>query len=173
MRYGLSYAEENEILNGDGTGQHLSGLITNATAYSASFSVTGETDLDRLRQAILQAALALFPVDGIVLHPTDWAKIEMLKDAQGRYLIGDPQGSTQAYLWGLPVVTSLAMTAGNFLAGAFKTGAQVFDRMNVEILVSTENNDDFEKNMVTIRCEERLAFVVKRPLAFVTGSLPS
>jgi HK97 family phage major capsid protein len=172
MRYGLAYAEENEILNGDGTGQHLTGLIPSATAYSATFSVTGETAIDRLRQAILQGLLALHPVSGIVLHPTDWAKVEMIKDAQGRYLVGDPQGVAQPMLWNLPVVASQAMTAGTFIVGAFRTASQVFDRMNVEVLVSTENNDDFEKNLLTIRAEERLTFVCKFPLAFVTGNLP-
>lgn len=36
--------------------------------------------------------------------------------------------------------------------------------------ISTENADDFEKNMISIRCEERLALAVKRPEAFVYGS---
>lgn len=172
MRYGLEFAEEAELLNGDGTGAHLLGIIPQATAYSAAFVVTGETAIDRIRLAMLQGVLALFPMTGTVLNPTDWAKIEMTKDGMGRYIIGDPQGQVAARLWGLPVVSSLAMTAGTFLTGAFKYGAQIFDRMAIEILISTENNDDFEKNMITIRAEERLALIVKRPLAFITGSLP-
>ena len=172
MRYGLDFAEEAEILNGDGTGQHLLGIIPQASAYSAAFDVTGETAIDRIRLAMLQGVLALYPMTGTVLNPTDWTKIEMLKDAQGRYIIGDPQGTVAPRLWGLPVVASLAMSAGTFLTGAFKYGAQIFDRMSIEVLISTENNDDFEKNMVTVRAEERLAFVVKRPAAFITGNLP-
>jgi HK97 family phage major capsid protein len=121
---------------------------------------------------MLQPVIALLPVSGTVLNPTDWTKIEMLKDGMGRYLIGDPQGVVQKRLWGLPVVDSLAMTAGTFLTGSFKQAAQIFDRMTVEILMSTENVDDFEKNMVSIRAEERLALVVKRPTAFITGNLP-
>lgn len=172
MEYGLQFAEEVELLSGDGTGAHVLGIIPQATAYSAPFVVTGETPIDRIRLAMLQAVIALFPVTGSVLHPTDWTKIEMTKDGMGRYIIGDPQGTVQPRLWGSPVVSSLAMTAGTFLTGAFKYAAQIFDRMAIEILISTENNDDFEKNMITIRGEERLALVVRRPTAFITGTLP-
>jgi HK97 family phage major capsid protein len=173
MRYGLAFAEEALLLYGDGTGQNVLGIVPQASAYSAAFVVgTGETAIDRIRLAMLQGVLALLPMAGTVLNPTDWTKIEMLKDGMGRYIIGDPQGTVAPRLWGLPVVASLALTANTFLTGAFKQASQIFDRMNVEVLISTENNDDFEKNMVTIRCEERLAFVVKRPAAFITGTLP-
>lgn len=173
MRYGLSFAEENELLYGDGTGVHLLGVVPQATAYSAPFVFgTGETAIDRIRLAMLQAVLALLPVSASVLNPTDWTKIETLKDSMGRYIIGDPQGTVAPRLWGLPVAASIALTAGTFVTGSFKQAAQIFDRLAIEILISTENNDDFEKNMLTIRCEERLAFVVKRPAAFVTGTLP-
>jgi HK97 family phage major capsid protein len=172
MRYGLQFAEEAQLLSGDGTGQNLLGIIPQASAYSAAFTVTGETAIDRIRMAMLQATIALYPVSGTVLNPTDWTKIEMLKDGMGRYIIGDPQGTTAPRLWGQPVVASLGMTAGTFLTGAFRYGAQIFDRLAIEVLISTENVDDFEKNMVSIRAEERLAFVVKRPGAFITGALP-
>ncbi|MFY3739122.1 phage major capsid protein, partial [Escherichia coli] len=47
---------------------------------------------------------------------------------------------------------------------------QLFDREDANVVISTENADDFEKNMISIRCEERLALAVKRPEAFVYGS---
>jgi HK97 family phage major capsid protein len=173
MRYGLEYAEEAELLYGDNTGQHLNGIVTQATAYSAPFTVTGETAIDRVRLGILQAALALLPPDGIVLNPLDWARIEMVKDGMGRYLIGDPVGQIQPRLWSLPVAPSMALTASTFLTGAFRTAAQIFDRMAIEILLSTEDEDNFSRNMVTIRAEERMVLAVYRPAAFITGSLPT
>ena len=120
----------------------------------------------------MQATLALYPPSGYVLHPTDWAKIELLKDSTQRYLIGSPLGSVTPHLWGLPVVATPAIQATKFLTGAFKLGAQIFDRMAIEVVISTENEDDFVKNLVTIRCEERLALAVYRPAAFITGTLP-
>ena len=171
-RYGLTMAEETQLLYGNGTGSNLSGLITQAEAYVApTGAATGEQRVDRIRLALLQAALAEFPATGVVLHPTDWASIEMLKDANGNYLIGRPQDGTTPRLWNRPVVETQAITQNEFLVGSFSLGAQIFDRMAIEILVSTENADDFEKNMVSIRAEERLAFAVYRPQAFVSGAL--
>ena len=61
------------------------------------------------------------------------------------------------------------MSVNEFLCGAFDMGAQIFDRLEIEVLLSTENVDDFEKNMVTIRAEERLALAIYRPEALITG----
>ncbi|GHX81317.1 Phage major capsid protein, HK97 family [Vibrio cholerae] len=172
-RYGLMIKEEGQLLYGNGTGANLHGIIPQASAYAAptGAEVTTEQRIDRLRLAILQAALAEYPATGIVLHPTDWATIELLKDNTGKYIIGNPQNGTTPTLWRLPVVSTQSINQNEFLTGAFNLGAQIFDRMDIEVLVSTENTDDFEKNMVTLRAEERLAFAVYRPEAFVTGEL--
>jgi len=125
--------------------------------------------LDVLRFAMLQASLAEYPATGIVLHPTDWAGIELTKDSTGRYIIGDPKSEAAARVWGLPVVATQAMLLGKFLVGAFKAGAQIFDRQNATVELSTEDSDNFRKNLVTILAEERLALAVYRPAAFVKG----
>ncbi len=170
LRYGVALAEEDEILFGDGTGEHLLGIVPQATAFSAPFTPTDQQDIDTIRLAILQVYLALYPPDGIVLHPTDWAKIELTKDSLGRYLIANPQGIVGKTLWGLPVVDSLAQTAGDFLVGSFQLGAEILDREDAAVEVSSEDGDNFTKNMVTIRGEERMALPVYRPASFVTGS---
>lgn len=168
---GLEVVEENQLLNGNGTGQNLLGLLPQATAFAAPITVANATAVDRLRLALLQAQLAEFPATGIVLNPADWAGIELLKDTQGRYILGNPQGTLAPTLWGLPVVATQAMAAGQFLTGAFDAGAQVFDRWAARVEVATENQDDFIKNMVTILAEERLALAVYRPESFIKGSL--
>lgn len=170
-RYGLRFVEENQLLNGSGTGQNIHGLVPQATAFAPAFTDANQTGIDRLRLAILQVVLAEYPATAFVLNPIDWAKIELTKDAGGNYIIGNPQGSLTPTLWNLPVVSTQAMAAGEFLTGAFSFAAQIFDRMDIEVLLSTENVDDFEKNLVSIRAEERLAFAVYRPEAFVTGDV--
>ncbi|MEQ0414680.1 phage major capsid protein [Klebsiella sp. JB_Kp041] len=171
MRFGLKYVEEQEILFGDGTGAHLEGIIPQASAFAAAFQVDNQNGIDDLRLAMLQAQLARFPASGHVLHFIDWAKIELTKDTLGRYILANPAALTGPTLWGLPVVATEATAfQGKFLTGAFSAGAQIFDREETNVVISTENADDFEKNMITIRCEERLTLAVKRPEAFVYGS---
>lgn len=169
--YGLKYVEETQLLTGNGSGQNLHGIVPQATAYAPAFNADDEQRIDRLRLALLQVVLANFPASAFVLNPTDWAAIELTKDSQGRYIVGNAVSPIGPSLWNLPVVESQAMTAGEFLTGAFNLGAQIFDRMGVEVLLSSENVDDFEKNMVTIRVEERLALAVYRPEAFIVGDL--
>lgn len=169
LRFGLDAAEEDEILNGDGTGQHLDGLITQATAYSAPFAISGATSIDTLRLAMLQASLALYPANGIVIHPTEWARIELTKTTDGSYLFANPQSLVGPTLWGLPVVATQAMTGDDFLVGAFNMAATIWDRMGTEVLISSEDRDNFVKNMLTVRAEKRLALAVYRPEALIYG----
>lgn len=170
MRYGLGYVEEQQFLYGNNTGQQLNGIIPQATAFAAGgATVAFPNKMDVLRLAILQTVTSLLPADGIVLHDNDWADIELTKDENGRYIFGNPQGTTSPRAWNLPVVVTPAILAGDYLVGNFALGATVYDRMGVEVLISTENSDDFEKNLATVRCEERVAVGVKRPGAFITG----
>lgn len=171
LRYGLDYVEEVQLLTGDGTGQNLPGLITEATPYAAPGSLVAESLIDDIRFGHLQVALAEYAANGTVLNPIDWAFIETMKDDHGRYLIGNPQGTMSPTLWGQPVVPTQAMTVDKFLVGAFNMAAQIFDRQDATVEVSTEDADNFTKNKVTIRAEKRLALAIYRPEALVYGDL--
>lgn len=170
-RYGLQLAEERQLLLGNGAGQNLHGIIPQAQTFDETLvKIVNATAIDRIRYALLQAVLAELPSTGIVLNPIDWAGIQLTKDNEGRYIIGNPVNGNAPTLWNLPTVETQAMVVDNFLTGAFGMGAQIFDRMDIEVLISTENDKDFENNMVSIRAEERLALSVYRPEAFVTGT---
>lgn len=171
MRYGLALAEDSQILLGDGTGENLLGLYPQATNYVAPTGISNATPnkIDKLRFALLQASLGLYPADGIVLHETDWADIETTKDSNGRYIFANPTSLAGPVLWGKRVLSTVSMSQGNFLVGAFKVAATLYDRLKPEVLISSENADDFEKNLLTMRCEERLALAVKRAAALIKG----
>jgi HK97 family phage major capsid protein len=179
LTYGLKLKEESEILSGDGTGQHLNGLIHQATAYNTGLNVSGDQRLDQLRHAKLQArlvGLGTFAPDGIVLNPTDMEKIELIKTEEGGankgvYIIGDPRtGPVVKLVWGLPVVESDSIAAGTFLVGSFGTAAELIDRMEAMIEISWEHASNFTSNLATILCEERIGLAVRRAEAFITGT---
>ncbi|MBS4048152.1 MAG: phage major capsid protein [Alphaproteobacteria bacterium] len=169
LRYGLAYKEELMLLKGDGTGSNLLGLVPQATAYSPAFQPEHFSMVDELRLAMLQAVLAEYPATGSVLHPTDWAKIELTKDTTGSYIFANPLNLATPTLWGRPIVETQAMDQGEFLTGAFQLGAQIFDREDASVEISTQDRDNFIKNMVTMLAEERLGLAVYRPEAFITG----
>ena len=169
LRYGLAYAEELQLLKGDGTGSNLLGMIPQATAYAAPGGLVADTMIDQLRYAMLQAVLAEYPATGHILNPIDWARIETLKNEIGEYIIGNAADGAQPRLWRLPVVETPAMTVDKFLTGAFKLACQLFDREDANVELSTEDRDNFIKNLVTIRGEERVALAVYRPEALIYG----
>jgi HK97 family phage major capsid protein len=169
LTYGLKLVEEEQLLAGDGTGQNLLGLIPQATPFDKSRRKPGDTRIDVVRRAMTQLRLSQYQPDAVVLHPTDWEDIELQKNTQGTYIWANPRGLLGPTLWGLPVVESTSLAPGEFLVGAFKIAAQIWDRDDVQVDISSEDRDNFIKNMVTIRVEERLALVVYRPESFIFG----
>jgi HK97 family phage major capsid protein len=166
---GLKLKEEDQLLFGSGTGQNINGLIPQATEFDNTLRKTGDTRIDTIRHAILQVRRAEYRATGIVMHPDDLEALDLVKDDTGRYIISDPVNGGPDRVWRLHIVDTTAMPTGEFLAGAFATAAQVFDRQQATFEISTENADDFEKNLATARIEERLALAVYRPESFVYG----
>lgn len=170
LLYGLALKEENQMLNGDGSGDNLDGINHVATAYDTSLNRSGDTRADIIAHAIYQVTESEFSASGIILNPRDWHNIALLKDNEGRYLFGGPQAFTSNVMWGLPVVPTKAQVTGTFTVGGFDMASQVWDRMDATIEVSREDRDNFVKNMLTILCEERLALAHYRPTAIIKGT---
>jgi hypothetical protein len=165
---GLAIAEDFQLLNGTGTGQQLTGLMTSARAYNRS---TSGTKLDRLRRAYTQVRLSEYTASGVVMNPTDWEDIELLKGTDSRYLWVTVNDGGTPRLWRMAVVETTAITANNFLVGAFSQGAMLFDRQTATVEVFEQDGTNVRENMITIRAEERLALFTYRPDAFVQGAL--
>lgn len=173
LRSGLKLKEEDQLLNGSGVGLNLDGIYTQAASYvqPSGASVANETQLDRLRLALLQVELSEYSPDAIVLNPVDWANIELLKTNDNAYLFSNPRTNTQPGLWGRNVVATTAMGVGDFLVGVFGGGLAVqgWDRQDISLSIATQDDRDFVKNMVKLLVEERIGLTVYRPAAFVKG----
>ena len=179
LRYDLKLEEEAQILKGDGTGENLNGLMTQATTYSADLTKAGDTPIDIIRRAIYQVRKqSKLSADGVVMTELDWMNIELQKDAQNRYLFANLQGLVTPVLWGRPVITSDSMdegdadTGGEFLVANFARSATLFDRMSFLFKMGLIN-DQFIKNERALLVEERLGLGVRRKEALVKGQLPT
>lgn len=161
LLYELGLVEQNKLVT-DLTG--TSGIQTGTYAANATAAAIAD--------AILQAAMDVqassgFAADAIVLNPADWYTLRVGKDGDDRYYGGGYFGDqTIPNLWGIPVCVSAAVTAGTILVGAFKTCASVVTNGGVSVEAVNTNEDDFVKNLMTIRAEERLALAVRRPAGF-------
>ena len=173
LMYGLRLLEDNQILNGNGSGENLRGVLQTAGIQDYNWSEGAtlpvkDTKADALRRAATLSYLAYYEPSGIVMHPNDWEDIELTKDSNGQYLIavsvamgGEPR------VWRMPIVDTPAIAEGTALVGAFGTGAQLYDREQASIRISEQHSDFFVRNAVVILAEQRLALAVKRPEAFV------
>jgi HK97 family phage major capsid protein len=173
LRYGVEYRIDAQILNGNGTNPNISGL-TDSGNYTAFTAVTGENALDSINRAIYAVYAADYAPTAIVMNPADWGAIERLKVNAGtddRYIVGNPTGILGPMLWGLPVIVSNAMTQGNFMVAAFDIAAQVWNRSGVVVEMFEQDEDNVQKNLLTIRAEARLAVAVYRPASIQYGGL--
>lgn len=170
MVRGLREVEEQQLLYGAGTGGNMLGIVPQASEYDVSKTVIGDSMVDQVRRMVLQARLRMYPVDSVVLNPTEWAAIELMKTDDKAYLFSNPTSGAPARLWGKTVVESAGMTQGEFLAGGFRLGATLWDREQITIRIAEQHADFFTKNMVALLVEERIMLTVERPQAFVKGT---
>ena len=169
LRYGLALAEEAELLFGAGGPANVLGMTSVAAEFESSFSPDLENMIDQIGLALLQVALTDVPPDGVIVHPSDWFRMRLLKNEVGEYLLGAPGAQVEPRLFGLPVVATQAMQPGHFLAGAF-AAQTLYDRQAPVVMLSTEHGDNFIRNRVTLLAEERIGFVAKQPESLVFGA---
>lgn len=174
LLYGLQLAEDNQILNGAGTSEDLLGILNTPGIQSNDASGQPGTDqnADTVRKSITKVFLANLEPDSIVMHPTDWQNIELIKDTQNRYIVTTAVADgAPPRLWSLDVLATPAMTLHTALVGSFQYGATLYDREEANIRTAEQHSDLFTKNAVAVLAEERVALAVHLPAAFVKTTL--
>jgi HK97 family phage major capsid protein len=165
--------EENQLLNGTGTSPDLQGIlgVSGIQTVSGATGVTAENILTAITNV---RAVGFFEPDGIVLHPTQYKTLRLAKDTNGQYYGGGyfmnqyGVGPTLSDppIWGLRTVITTAIAVNTILVGAFKLGAQIFDREGLHVDTTETDGSDWASNRIAMRVEERLALAIYRPLAF-------
>lgn len=180
LLYQLLMFEEDQLLNGDGTGLNVRGLL-NRTGLQTETAADDADLADAIFRARTKIALATgLQADGMVMNPLDYQKLRLAKDGNGQYLAGGPftgQYGNGAVLqdpplWGLGnTILTTALPAGKVLVGAGKQAATVYRKGGIRVEATNVDGEDFTHNRFTVLAEERLTLAVRRPSAFVEVSV--
>jgi HK97 family phage major capsid protein len=168
----LLSVEDDQILNGSGVAPNLRGIITDAADFAAggfALAIESANEFDVLTVALNQLALANYSADYIMINPTDFHKILLLKSSQNEYLVKDWNQGLQPRINGVPVILSTAVTSDKYLVGNFGMGTQLWIRDNVGVEFSRFDSTNFRDGFVTVRVQERVALTNYLPNAFVNG----
>lgn len=169
----LLKAEDDQILNGAGAGNDLNGLINTASAYSGSYSVGIERIIDAAYGQL--GELNFDMPTNVLLNPRDIVAIMLNKaSTSGEYNL--PEGTVgvvggRLQIGGLTVNKTNKISQGDFLVGDFVRGAALVTRSSPQLRFFEQDSDNVQKNMITIRIEERVALPKFYEDAFVYGAL--
>lgn len=171
LRDGLAQRIERQLLLGNGVTPNLSGL-TNAGNFTAFTPTAGANLAESINKAKYDRWAVGEVVDTAIVNPADWAAMEVLREGAGTgaYLYGTPGTTAGRTVFGIDIVLSPNMPTGSFLVGALRTSAVIYQRQGAVVEMGFVN-DDFTRNLVTIRCEERLGLGIDRPMGIVYGDI--
>lgn len=152
---------ENQLFNGDGTGDNLKGGITYATAFSAGTlanavgSATVEVnDYDVIEAVALQTELAFGMPNAIFVNPAIVARMKLTRDNNGQYIMPTFATANGLEVAGMRVIPTTAITGENFLGGDLSV-LQVLIREDLALQIGLDGND-FTNNKKTMLLEKRL-----------------
>jgi HK97 family phage major capsid protein len=171
----LLEVEDDQILGGNGSAPNLNGLYNSGTNFDTSSngafyqSVDSANEFDVLVAAINQLALSNYKPNYILLNPTDFHKILLLKDSQSRYLKDQVYAGLQPSFMGVPVIINNEVNSGSFLVGDFNS-CQLWIRENLSVSFHREDGTNIRDGFVTVRCQERVALATYLPLGIIDGT---
>lgn len=168
MAVGIWEALEEQIVNGDGTGENFTGILEVAGTTDVPFATDVITTL-RTARTVLESKGER--VTGVAMHPDDVQALDMTREdgATGGFLLGDDT-CRRIFGPGVQGVASLAVPEGTAILGDFgQTRLRV--RENVSTLSATQSGELFDRNQVKLRTEGRFGFQVSRPQALAVVAL--
>ena len=166
---------DDQLIGGSGSSPNLLGLMNGGTTFAAggfANAIESAQELDVLYVAMNQLALSNYAANGIVLNPTDFHKIALLKDTTNEYLRGNSLVSADGFfrINGVPVYMNNQMAAGNFVVADFSQASQVWQSEVLRVDFGYENNDNFDKYLVSVRGIARIAHSIYLPKGIVKGA---
>lgn len=174
----VAMREDSQLINGDGTGQNLEGIlhlsgVDSSVTYDLSDDLTahGQLRLDAVFKGSMRVAESFLQPDAAVMAMGTWESIRLAKDNNGNYLIAPATESATPRVFGLRIVLNQNMpadVAGNtpIIVGAFAQASQVWRRRAITLQVSDSHEDNFGRGVLVVKATSRLAVTHYRPAGY-------
>lgn len=153
-------AKQDGILNGNGAGANLKGIVEYAAGFAAgglALAVDEAQNYDVIVAAynqILVTSDSNYIPNAVFVHPTDATLMKLTKDTDGNYIMPPFTNQNGDLVNGVRVVQNTKIPLGYFLMGDFSK-SHVRNYVDFSIRIGY-TGDDFEKNLVTILGESRV-----------------
>lgn len=130
---------------GTGTAPEIRGLKNVAGIQTISMGANGAaiTSLDTIADAIALLEAANASAGAIVMAPRTWNVLRKLKDTTGRPLLGDGAASTAPNVFGVPVLTSSALSITE-VQGTATTASSIYVYDPTQVVVVNRNDATIE-----------------------------
>jgi HK97 family phage major capsid protein len=167
FRYSFDTILADKLLNGSGTNGEPKGLL-NTTGVQAKSWTAGTKEALSLIEAIRQSKTLLKRASNrsVLISPEDAEKIDLLRDGNDRFYGNGPFSMGPNTLWGMPVVESEQLSAGQTIVGDFRQIA-LLDRSGLSVQAFNQHKDYAARNLTYVRAELRAAQAIWRPAHFV------
>lgn len=167
LTFGLRQRLDRQVLIGDAAGANLRGIKNVAGIQTQAKGADPIPDAFFKAMTKVRVTGRAMPTH-LIIHPTDWEKVRLLRTADGVYIWGNPSEAGPERMWGLPVIQQDADAAGTGYVGSFLPAwISLFERRGVDVQVGYVGSQ-FTEGKRTVRADMRFAFAVFRPAAFAT-----
>ena len=156
---------ENEVLNGDGTGEHFTGLTKVTGTQSQDFY---QSMPDTIAGGCAKLENIGVAPGVIALSAADWLAIQTLKATDGSYYLGNVLDPVKRMLWGHQVAVVPGLPKGS----GWVIGADAINlAMNNGVKLDWDPYGGFTNNTMQARVEGRFNLEVLKPHAIVKLAL--
>lgn len=163
LQTNVALVVDDQIANGDGTGNNLTGLVTSSPAYTAVASgITDASIYDlivKVSESITTTGGAKYVPNFAVMNIADINKMKLKKDANYNYVLPPFVTRDGQEVAGIVVIEANCIAANTMVVGDSRFG-RIYEMPGVEIArghVGTQ----FTEDEITIKARKRLAFLIR------------
>ena len=168
FRYNLLDALEAQLIDGNGSGFNLSGMVTEGQAISGS---SGVDQPDQVGAAIATMQSDGYPVDYIVVNPSDFQDWRAERSASDNlYVSGSWSQPAPPVMWNVNAVLSPSVSSGTVVL-ANNASHAMLDRQDATIEIFEQDDTNVQSNLLTLRAELRAGLAVMDPAGVRTLTL--